>query len=328
MTLAVLAVLSGFALLVWGADRFVTGASAIACNLGVSALIIGLTIVGFGTSAPEMLVSAVAAWQGNPGLAIGNALGSNIANIGLILGVTAIIVPIRVQSQMLKRELPVLLAIMLIALALMWDGVLGRLDGVVLLAGLVLMLFWLVRLGLKSRRDPLLAELDAGVPTHISTTAALGWFILGLLVLLVSSRMLVWGAVNIAQMLGVSDVIIGLSIVALGTSIPELATSVMSIVKNEHDLAIGNVVGSNMFNLLAVLGMPGIIRPGRFPAEVLSRDYPVMIGLTFLLFVMAYGLRGPGHINRYEGGTLLGVYAAYMALLYFETQLPVQGITP
>lgn len=323
MTLAVLAILAGFALLIWGADRFVTGAAAIACNLGVSSLIIGLTIVGFGTSAPEMLVSAVAAWQGNPGLAIGNALGSNIANIGLILGVTALIVPIRVQSRMLKRELPILLFTMLFALALMWDGMLGRLDGMLLLAGLVLMIFWLVRLGLKSRADLLVSELDAEVPGHIPMAAALGWFLLGLIVLLISSRMLVWGAVSVAHALGVSDVIIGLTIVALGTSLPELAASVMSILKNEHDLAIGNVVGSNMFNMLAVLGMPGIIRPGQFPAEILSRDFPVMIGLAVLLFIMAYGLRGPGHINRCEGGALLSAYLGYMALLYFEMQLPV-----
>lgn len=323
MTLSVAAILAGFALLVWGADRFVTGAAAIACNLGVSSLIIGLTIVGFGTSAPEILVSAVASWNGNPGLAIGNALGSNIANIGLILGVTALIAPIQVQSLLLKRELPTLLVAMLVALALMWDGVLGRLDGLVLLMGLVLMLVWLVHLGLKSRNDLLVFELDAEVPGHMPMAKALGWFLLGLLVLLVSSRMLVWGAVNIAHALGVSDVVIGLTIVALGTSLPELAASVMSILKKEHDLAIGNVVGSNMFNMLAVLGMPGIIRPGAFPAEILSRDFPVMIGLAVLLFIMAYGLRGPGHINRCEGATLLSVYLGYMALLYFETKLPV-----
>jgi len=320
---ALLAILAGFALLIWGADRFVAGAAAIAGNLGVSVLIIGLTIVGLGTSAPEILVSSIAAWEGNPGLAIGNALGSNIANIGLILGLTALIAPIRIQSHMLKKELPILLAITLIALALMWDGVLGRLDGVALLAGLVLVIFWLVRQGLESRRDPLLSELDAEVPARIDMGHAVMWFLIGLMVLLVSSRMLVWGAVSIAHALGISDVVIGLTIVALGTSLPELAASIMSIVKGEHDLAIGNVVGSNMFNLLAVLGMPGIIRPGKFPAEILSRDYPVMIGLTLLMFIMAYGLRGAGHINRYEGAILLIVYLGYMALLYFESPLPV-----
>lgn len=323
MTPALLAILAGFILLIWGAGRFVAGASAIAGNLGVSTLIIGLTIVGLGTSLPEILVSAIAAWEGNPGLAIGNALGSNIANIGLILGLTALIAPIRIQSHMLKKEFPLLLAITLIALALMWDGVLGRLDGMLLLAGLVLVLFWLVRQGLKSRRDPLLSELDAEVPARIDMGPAVMWFLIGLTVLLVSSRMLVWGAVSIAHMLGISDVVIGLTIVALGTSLPELAASIMSIVKGEHDLAIGNVVGSNMFNLLAVLGMPGIIRPGKFPAEVLSRDYPVMIGLTLLMFIMAYGLRGPGHINRYEGAILLTVYLGYMVLLYFESPLPI-----
>jgi len=322
VTLAFAAILVGFGLLVWGADRFVIGAAAIARNLGVSTLIIGLTIVGFGTSAPEMLVSAVAAWQGNPGLAIGNALGSNIANIGLILGITALISPIVVQSNMLKREFPVLLLTMLAGLALMADGDLGRLDGLLLLAGLVLMIVWLVRQGMKTRSDPLQSEIEAEVPGRMRMGPALMWFVVGLLVLLASSRLLVWGAVSIAHALGVSDVMIGLTIVALGTSLPELAASVVSVLKGEHDLAIGNVVGSNMFNLLAVLGMPGVIRPGSFPAEILSRDFPVMIGLTLLLFVMACGLRGPGHINRYEGSALLGVYIGYMTLLYFESQLP------
>jgi len=323
MMAAAAAILIGFGLLVWGADRFVIGAAAIARNLGVSTLIIGLTIVGFGTSAPEMLVSAVAAWQGNPGLAIGNALGSNIANIGLILGVTALISPIVVQSNMLKREFPVLLLTMLAGLGLMADGDLGRTDGMLLLAGLVLMIFWLVRQGMQTRSDPLQTEIEAEIPGRMRMSLALMWFAVGLIVLLFSSRLLVWGAVSIAHALGVSDVVIGLTIVALGTSLPELAASVVSVLKGEHDLAIGNIVGSNMFNLLAVLGMPGVIRPGGFPTEILSRDFPVMIGLTLLLFVMAYGLRGPGHINRYEGSALLAVYVGYMALLYVESQLPV-----
>ncbi len=323
MTLALAAILTGFGLLVWGADRFVVGASGIARNLGVSPLIIGLTIVGFGTSAPEMLVSAVAAWQGNPGLAIGNALGSNIANIGLILGVTALVTPILVQSDMLKREFPVLLLTMLAGFGLMADGRLGRADGLVLLGGLALMIAWIVRQGMKTRSDPLQLEIEAEVPGRLGMGVALTWFGLGLVVLLASSRLLVWGAVSIAHALGISDVVIGLTIVALGTSLPELAASIVSVIKNEHDLAIGNVVGSNMFNLLAVLGMPGVIHPGGFPPEILSRDFPVMVGLTLLLCVMAYGLRGPGHINRYEGGALLSVYIGYMALLYLESRLPV-----
>jgi cation:H+ antiporter len=314
---SILAVAAGFALLVWGADRLVVGSAATARNLGVSPLIIGLTIVGFGTSAPEVLVSGVAAWQGNAGLAIGNALGSNIANVGLILGTAALVAPLTVQSDTLRREFPVLLATMLLTLALLIDGVLGRVDGALLLCGLAVMIYWLVKLGLRTRKaDPLGAEYDAEIPREMPQSVALMWTLVGLVVLLVSSRMLVWGAVNIAHALGVSDLVIGLTIVAVGTSLPELAAAVAGAIKNEHDIAIGNIIGSNMFNLLAVLALPGLILPGPFPTEVLTRDFPVMIGLTLALLVMAYGINGPGRINRFEAAALLLAFCAYQAFLY------------
>jgi len=317
MTLAFIALIIGFALLTWGADRFVIGSAAIARNLGVSPLIIGLTIVGFGTSAPEMLVSAMAAWEDNAGLAIGNAIGSNITNIALILGATALVAPLHVQSTTLRREMPVLLFTMIVALGLMWDGGLSRWDGGILLAGLGLMLVWLVALGARERRDPMQAEYDAEIPSQMPMLKALFWFALGLTVLVAGSRVLVWGAVTIAQAFGVSDLIIGLTIVALGTSLPELAVSVMSAVKGEHDIAIGNVIGSNMFNLLGVLGLPGLIAPGMFAPEVLTRDFPMMIGLTIVLIVMAYSFKDrPGRINRFEGGGLLAAYLGYQAYLY------------
>lgn len=319
MLLFSLAVLAGFALLVWGADRFVAGASATARNLGVSPLIIGLTIVGFGTSAPEMLVSGMAASMGNTGLAIGNALGSNITNIALILGITALVVPLDVHSDTLRRELPVLLAIMLLALLLMLDSDLSRLDGTILLIGLAVMIYWMVSLGLKSRRsDPMSDEYAAELPPEMSMPRAITWLVIGLLVLLFSSRLLVWGAVEIAKLYGISDLVIGLTIVAIGTSLPELAASIVSALRKEHDIAIGNVIGSNMFNLLAVLGLPGVIHPAPFAAEVLSRDFPVMIGLTLVLFAMAYGFRGTGRINRLEGGLLLLAFAAYQGVLYIS----------
>ena len=316
MTIAFIALIFGFAMLTWGADRFVLGSAAIARNLGVSPLIIGLTIVGFGTSAPEMLVSAMAAWNNNAGLAIGNAIGSNITNIALILGATTLVAPLKVQSSTLRREMPVLLFIMLVGLALMWDGILSRLDGGILLAGLGLMLIWLATLGARDRRDPMQSEYEAEIPSHMPMLRALFWFALGLVILIVGSRILVWGAVIIAQAFGVSDLIIGLTIVALGTSLPELAVTVMSAMKGEHDIAIGNVIGSNMFNLLGVLGLPGLIAPGAFAAEVLTRDFSMMIGLTIALFFMAYGFRGPGRINRLEGGVLLATYVGYQTLLY------------
>ena len=319
LLLPIAAVIAGFLMLVWGADRFVVGAAATARNLGISTLIIGLTVVGFGTSAPEMLVSGMAAWQGNPGLSIGNALGSNIANIGLILGITALITPLDVHSDTLRREFPILLAVVMFAGVLMADGNLGHIDGLLLLGGLCMMLYWLVTLGMRMRRgDPMTREITAEVPEAQPLSRALMWLVLGLVVLLVSSRMLVWGAVEIAQSLGVSDLVIGLTIVAIGTSLPELAAAIMSAIKKEHDIAIGNIIGSNMFNLLAVLPLPGLISPGMFPEEVLVRDLPVMAIMTLALFAMAYGFGGHGRINRLEGGTLLAAFVGYQLMLYIQ----------
>jgi len=319
MLLNLTAILSGFLMLIWGADRFVTGASASARNLGISPLIIGLTIVGFGTSAPEILVSAVASINGNPGLAIGNALGSNITNIALILGTTALLIPLNVHSDTIRRELPILLSVMLVALILLQDGELGRLDGTILLGGLVVMIYWIVSLGLRSRKnDPLGKEFSDEIPSHMPMSKAIFWLVLGLIVLLLSSNLLVWGAVNVATHFGVSDLVIGLTIVAIGTSLPELAASIISARKGEHDIAIGNVIGSNMFNLLAVLGLPGVIQPGSFDPEVLSRDYPIMIGLTVVFFGMAYGFRNAGRITRFNGSMLLLAFIAYQTLLYLS----------
>lgn len=317
----ILAIIIGFALLVWGADRFVSGASALANNLGLSPMIIGLTIVGFGTSAPEILVSTMAAIQGNAGLAIGNALGSNIANIGLILGATALITPLLVKSETLRREYPILLAICLGTLLLLQDGVLGVWDGVILLIGLVAMLYAMVRISMRSlTSDPMTAEILAEMPETMSTGKAIINFTLGLGLLLFSSRILVWGAVNIATAYGVSDLVIGLTIVALGTSLPELAASIVSALKGEHDIAIGNVLGSNMYNLLAVLAVPGLIAPGPFDPLVLTRDMPMMIGLTLALFVMGYGFGGVGRINRFEGALLVLAFIAYQAVLFIHSE--------
>jgi cation:H+ antiporter len=319
MITELIAILGGFALLVWGAERFVTGAAATAANLGVSPLLIGLTIVGFGTSAPEMLVSAMAAWNGNPGLAIGNGIGSNITNIALVLGVTALVIPLQVHSGTLRRELPMLLVTSLIVYGLFLDKHLDFNDGIMLLLGLLLMLGWTIYLGLHSRKsDPMADEYKAEIPTDMSTATALLWLFTGIIILLVSSRILVWGAVGIATKLGISDLIIGLTIVALGTSLPELAASVASALKNEHDIAIGNIIGSNMFNLLAVLGIPGIISPGPVDNAVVTRDFPVMVGLTLALIIMAAGWRSTaGRINRFEAALLLTIYVCYQALLYF-----------
>ncbi len=321
MLLNIAAVIFGFAILVWGSDRFIAGAAAIARNMGVSPLLIGLTIVGFGTSAPEVLVSAMASLQGNPGLAIGNALGSNIANIALILGITALVSPLTVKSNTLKREYPMLLAVSLLALLLMLDGSLDRMDGIILVAALLLVLFGMISIGISSRSsDPMNVDYDAEIPEDMPSGRAVVWFILGLALLLLSSRMLIWGAVNIAQTFGVSDLIIGLTIIALGTSLPELAAGVTSALKNEHDIAIGNIIGSNMYNLLAVLPMPGLIVPGSFSPEIMTRDMPVMIGLTLLMFMMSYGFRRNGRINRFEGLLLFFAFIGYQGMLFLGIQ--------
>jgi cation:H+ antiporter len=319
MWIELLAIAGGFLLLAWSADRFVAGASAIALILDISPLIIGLTIVSIGTSAPEIIVSAIAAWQGNSGLAVGNAVGSNIFNTGLILGVTALIVPLNVHSSIIRRELPVLLLVMGFSWLLLLDGMLGRMDGVLLLAGMVAMLGWITWLGLKTQAtpDPMVKEFAVEMPKGIGLGRALLLLTTGAVVLLASSRLLVWGAVSVAHGLGVSDLVIGLTIVALGTSLPELAASVTSAIRGEHDIAIGNVIGSNIFNLLAVLGLPGLIHPIGIDSIFLSRDYPVMLGLTLMLYAMASGIRRPGRLNRAEGALLVLAFVGYQTLLYF-----------
>jgi cation:H+ antiporter len=317
MTLAVLAILVGFALLVWSADRFVEGAAATAGHAGIPPLVIGMVIVGFGTSAPEMVVSAMAALDGKPELALGNALGSNIVNTGLILGVTALIAPIAVHSQVVRRELPLLLAISVVTGLLFLDLSLTRLEATILLAGFFGLIGWTVFTALRNRGDVLAAETEQELAAHAMPLGrALFWLAFGLVLLIVSSRILVWGAVTVAEALGVSDLVIGLTIVALGTSLPELAASVIAARKGEHDIAIGNVVGSNMFNLLAVVGIAGVIAPlPTMPEAVLFRDWPVMLAMLVALFLMAYGFRGQGRINRFEGAVLLQAYTAYTGYL-------------
>lgn len=316
-----LSIISGFVLLVGGADRFVVGAAAIAKNMGVSTLFIGLAIVGFGTSLPEMLVSGTAAFQGNSGLAIGNAVGSNIMNIALILGITALIYPLDVHSKTLKREFPILLVVSVLAYVLVLDKELGRIDGMLLFFCLIIMIMWMFKIAKSHPTEDLFVgeiEDEIEMSSHLSMKKAALYFVVGLIVLIISSRMLVWGAVNIAYYFGVSDLIIGLTIVSFGTSLPELAASIMSAFKNEHDLAIGNIIGSNLYNLLAVLSLPGIINPGKIDEYVVYRDFPVMIILTIALLVMGYGFGNQGRVNRFEGLTLLFCFIGYQSLLYYS----------
>lgn len=322
MALALLAIVGGLVLLVWSADRFVDGAATTARYAGMPPLLIGMVIVGFGTSAPEMVVSALAATDGNPGLALGNAYGSNITNIALILGLVAIISPIAVHSQVLRKELPILAVITLLAGWQLWDGELSRFDAVILLTVFAGVMTWSVVQGMRNHGDSLSVEMDAEMSTHtMPLKRAVTWLVAGLILLIISSRILVWGAVTIAQSLGVSDLIIGLTIVAVGTSLPELASSLIAIRKNEHDIALGNVLGSNLFNTLAVVGIAASISPLAVESAVLYRDWALMAGLTLLLFVFGLGIKKQGRINRVEGGVLLTVYIGYTVYLVSTTIL-------
>lgn len=317
MALFVIAIIGGLIILVYGAERFIYGAAGTAHALGISPLIIGLTVVGFGTSAPEILVSGTAAWQGNPELGIGNAIGSNITNIALVIGFTALLKPLTINSQTLKREFPALIIVSFGTLLLVIDGEISRLDSAILLLSIILLLVTLAKIAMsKKRDDPIIKEYNAEIPHGISVSKGILWLLFGLALLLISSYILVWGAVHIAVAYGISDLVIGLTIIAIGTSLPELAASLMAAVKNEPDLIIGNIIGSNMFNLLAVMGVSGMIQPGIFPADALSRDMPIMLILTVGLMLMAYGWKGPGHINRFEGGILLSGFIAYQVFLY------------
>lgn len=317
MLLAFAAVIGGLVLLVWSADKFIEGAAGTAAHAGMPPLLIGMLIVGFGTSAPEMVVSALAALDGNPSLALGNAYGSNISNIALILGVVAVMSPIAVNSAILRKELPVLTLVTLLAGYQLIDGHISRLDSWILLGLLAALMGWSVYAAMTGKGDVLAGEVETDLAEHpLPLKTALFWLVVGLILLVASSRALVWGAVFIAQELGVSDLVIGLTIVAIGTSLPELASSIAAVRKNEHDIALGNVIGSNLFNTLAVVGIAGAIQPMAVESLVLQRDWTLMMALTLALFVMGYGLWGrKGQINRSNGIGLLVVYLAYMAYL-------------
>ncbi len=305
-------IFAGLVLLIWGADRFVHGAAATARNLGVAPLLIGLTVVAFATSAPEILVAIVAAARGQTDLAVGNAIGSNIANIGLVLGTVAIIRPIEMTSATLRREMPALLAVSLLTVSLFLDSYLSRVDGFVLLTGLLIVMVWLVRLGTRSSvSDSMTADYEAEIPRDMPMRTAIIWLIIGLAALLVGAHFMVDGALEVARALGVTELVIGILLVALATSLPELAVSLVAALKGEYGLALGNIVGSNTFNSLAVIGIAAIIHPAALPPSVLSLHIFVLVAFTLVLFAMTYDYDGKGHISRLEGIGLLVAFLAY-----------------
>ncbi|WP_372626545.1 calcium/sodium antiporter [Arsukibacterium sp.] len=321
LLVAIFFVIVGLVLLIWSADRFVYGASSIARNSGISPMVIGLTIVAMGSSAPEMLVSATAAWQGKLDTSVGNAVGSNITNILLVIGAAALLKPIAVSSLTLRREFPLLLVCTLFGYYLLSDDLLTRMEGIVLLVAFVSFLVLLVYWGKHATPDdPLIAEINADVPTvNISTLKAVIWAAAGLILLLASSQLLVHGAVTIARYAGLSDLVIGLTIIAIGTSLPELAASIIGILKGEDDLALGNIIGSNIFNILAVLGLGAVIGPDMIDPNAGGRDSYVMIGATVLMLLMSVRLTRMQRINRVEGAILLAAFVGYQYLLFSQT---------
>ncbi|MWJ26607.1 calcium/sodium antiporter [Halomonas sediminis] len=318
MLLPSLSVIVGLVLLIWSAERFIDGAASTSRWLGLSPLLIGMLVIGFGTSAPEMTVSVLAAAQGNPGLALGNAYGSNIANIGLVLGTVALITPLAVHSSVIRKEMPLLLVVTLLSALTLLDGVIARWEALTLIVILVAFItFSIVRSKYQQEEDPLVQEVAESLDSKpMSLKVSLLWTLVGLVLLIASSRLLVWGAVEIALSFGVSDLIIGLTVVAVGTSLPELASSISALRRREHDLVLGNVVGSNLFNTLGVVGLAGLIMPIETGREVLMRDWSVMTGMTVLMILFAFAWRGrKRRINRVEGGMLLAMFIAYTAYM-------------
>ncbi|MFD2165021.1 calcium/sodium antiporter [Thalassotalea euphylliae] len=322
MLLQVLILIVSLAALVWSADKFVFGASSVARNFGVSPMIIGLTIVAMGSSAPEMMVAATASLNGNPDTAVGNAIGSNITNIALVLGLTALLKPLQVSSSSIKRELPLVLIVSLIAYFMLFNSHFSFLEGAILMVGFFTYIATLLVVTLRRAKtapvdDPMILEAEQEVPEATTTGMAVFWLTVGLIVLPLSASYLVDSAVFIAKAFGVSDLVIGLTVIAIGTSLPELAASVMSIIKKEDDLALGNIIGSNIFNILAVLSLAGLIAPGEIDGAAVSRDAPYMVGITVFLLVLCFSRKkGAFRITRLKGAALLIAFIAYQFLLF------------
>lgn len=312
----------GLILLVWSSDVFIEGAASTAQHLSISPLVIGVVVLGFGTSMPEVVVATLASLDNSPGLAVGNAVGSNIANIALVLGVTAIIAPIVVKSSILKRELPILLAISFGAYLLVLDGSLDFIDGIILAIALVIVMTWMIKANKSlDPADPLASETQHELEEmpELTKNRALLYLVGGLVILMISAKMMVAGAVDIAQYFEVPEVIIGLTIIAIGTSLPELAAAIAAARKNEADLMIGNIVGSNLFNTLAVLAVPALLAPSALEKDVLTIDMPIMLGLTIAMLVMAMSRKGEAVIHKGKGLLLSSLFIAYLILLYFRS---------
>jgi cation:H+ antiporter len=308
----------GLSLLVWGADKLVFGSAALARNYGISPLVIGMTILAMGSSAPEMMVSAAAALDGKTDTAVGNVIGSNIANIALILGITAIIKPLAISSGIIRRELPLMLIVTLLAGGIMYNNYLGFNEGLLLIALFAAFIIAMLYISKNEQKngDTLLEEQESEIPEGVENKKALFWVVVGLILLPVGANMLIDNAVVIAKYFGMSDLVIGLTIIALGTSLPELAASVAGVLKGEDDMAAGNIIGSNVFNILAVMGIPALINPSEISPDLMERDFYVMMGVSVLLLFMALGKSRS--INRIEGSILVTCFLAYQGYLFYS----------
>jgi cation:H+ antiporter len=315
---AVVFLIIGLVFLVWSADKLVFGAAALARNVGISPLVIGMTILAMGSSAPEMMVSATAALEGKTDTAVGNVLGSNIANIALILGITAMIKPLSISSAVLRRELPLMIAVTLIAGLILWDSHLGFYEGIILFALFGAFILAMLRISKAEKEsgnnDAMLEDQESEIPEGVSNAKAAMWVVIGLIILPIAADRLVDSAVTIAQYFGMSDLVIGLTIIAIGTSLPELAASLAGVLKGEDDMAVGNIIGSNVFNILAVMGIPGIINPSILSEHAMGRDFWVMLAVSLLLVVMALGKSKS--INRIEGFILFVLFLGYQVYLF------------
>lgn len=318
MLLAIAAIVVGLALLVWSADKFVDGSVGLAEGFGMSKVMIGLTIVSLGTSAPEIFVSVTAALQGASELALGNAVGSNIANMGLVLGVTALVAALPVKQGLLKQDLPALLAVTAICCFLLLDLTLDRNDGMALVVMLAILMYLMFRYKKEHPEELIESESAEEIPDY-GTKESIISFSIGLVVLIISSRLLVWGAVDVATTLGVSEIVIGLTIVAIGTSLPEMAASVASALRNHHDIALGNIIGSNILNLLAVLSVASVIQPIDITKEILTMDYGAMTLFTVALALFVVFPKKQRQLSKIEGIILLSGYVAYLYTLYLRS---------
>ncbi|MBB1269962.1 calcium/sodium antiporter [Shewanella sp. SR44-3] len=317
MLVNILFLVIGLAVLVWSADRFVYGAAAFARNLGLPPMLIGLTIVAMGSSAPEMFVAATASMEGMSDTAIGNVLGSNVANITLILGITALLGALSVTSETLKREIPLMIAATVLAGYLLHDGILSRTDGWILLSAFFALMGYLIYQALSNKTpDALTDESEAEIPTGVPTWRAIFWILVGMVLLPLSADWMVDGAVGIAKTFGLSDLVIGLTIIAVGTSLPELAACVAGVMKKEHDLAIGNIVGSNIFNILAVMALPGLIAPGEVDAQASSRDFYMVLATSCALAILVLSSGAKKQLTRWHGAVLLLTFIVYQVVIF------------